>query len=277
MRMHPKQLARVIKLKILGVIILIAVLFFGGLYYFWLVPKYTVPILMYHSIGYKDGDSFFVSPENFSRQLDYISRKGYEVISLDELVSIIKDNKSFKRNKVVITFDDGYKDNFTHAYPVLKRYGFPATIFLVTDLIGKKSSATEKEFVSWDDVIVMSHDGISLGGHTKTHVDLGLMTDERLAFEEIAGSKQAIEKRIGKPIDYFCYPTGSFNERIKELVKKAGYKGACTTNRGFVKLNRDVYELKRIKVTNSDTNKPFGFWAKLSGYYTLFKKERNPY
>ena len=238
-----------------------------GFYVFGLYPNYEVPILMYHRFGY-DQSTLFVTPENFDRQMAYLKNKGYDVISLDELVEGIKDRKKFNHNTVAITIDDGYKDNFIYAYPVLKKYRFPATIFIVTDLIGKGSIGKEKKFLNWDEVIAMSKDRISFGGHTKTHFYLGLVIDENIALEEISGSKKAIEQKIGMPVDYFCYPFGGFNERAKELVAKAGYKGACTTNRGFARFNSDVYELKRIKVTNNDATKPFSFWAKLSGYYT---------
>jgi len=239
--------------------------------FFWFAPRHTVPILMYHSVDNKAG-TFFVSPENFAKQMEYIKKNGYEVITLDELVGSIRNKEHLKRNKVVITFDDGYKDNFEHAYPVLKKYGFPATIFLITDFIDKKPA-----FLNWSEVKIMSKDKISFGGHTKTHFYLGLMLDEKNALDELAGSKKAIEQQINMPANYFCYPGGGFNESTKALVVQAGYQGACSTNRGFADLNSDVYELKRIKVTNSDTNKPFSFWAKLSGYYNLFRKEKNSY
>lgn len=239
-------------------------------YFFWLVPKYTIPILAYHSIGYRD-DNPFVSVENFAKQLRYIKEKGYDVITLDELAEGIKNKKIFKRNKVVITFDDGFKDNFQSAYPVLKKFSFPATIFLITDYIGK-----EKEFLNWDEVMAMSKNKISFGAHTKTHFYLGPGKDDEVVREEIVGSKKAIEKEAGLTVNNFSYPTGGFNERVKEIVKEAGFKSACTTNRGFAKLNSDVYELKRIKVTDSDMAKPFSFWVKLSGYYILLKNNKNP-
>lgn len=245
------------------------------LYFAWLAPKYTVPILMYHNIGYEES-SFFVSPENFVKQLEYIKENDYAVITLDELVRSIRDKKSLKK-KVVITIDDGYKDSFKYAYPVLKKFGFSATIFLVTDFIGKDTKWPEKEFLNWDEIRIMSKNGIFFGGHTKTHFNLGYFNDESVALDEIAGSKRAIEEKIGMSVDYFCYPSGAFNENSKQLVKQAGYRGACTTNRGFAKFNSDIYELKRIKVTNSDMNKPFSFWAKLSGYYNIFRSEKNPY
>jgi len=253
--------------KLLFLIIIIL----GVFYFSWLSPRYTVPILMYHNIGYEKG-GFFVSPENFIKQMEYIKKNGYQAITMDELVASIKDKRPLKRNKVVITFDDGYKDNFINAYPVLKKHQFPATIFLVTNFIDKNPA-----FLSWSEVRIMSKDKISFGGHTKTHFYLGSVTDDKIVLNEIAGSKKAIEQQINMPADYFCYPSGGFNEKVTELVAKAGYKGACTTNRGFADFNQDVYELKRIKVTNSDTNKPFSFWAKLSGYYNIFRKEKNPY
>lgn len=251
--------------------ILLSVIILLGVFYFsWLTPKYTVPILMYHNISYGEGSSF-VTPENFAKQMEYIKRNGYEVITLDELAGSIKDKRRLKRNKVVITLDDGYEDNFIYAYPVFKKFGFPVTIFLPTDYMGRKGH------LNWDEIRLMSKDKISFGGHTKTHFYLGLVKDDKVAWEQIAGSKKAIEQEIHAPVDYFCYPIGGFNERVKEIVKEAGYKGACTTNRGFSRLNSDVYEIKRIKVTNSDMTKPFSFWLKLSGYYNLFRGGKESY
>jgi peptidoglycan/xylan/chitin deacetylase (PgdA/CDA1 family) len=262
--------------KLFLLILTIAVIF-AIFYYGWLVPKYTVPILTYHNIGYEKG-SFSVTPENFSRQMEFIKNKGYEVISLSELIENIGNKRHTKRNMVVLTFDDGYKDNFVYAYPVLKKTGFPATIFLVTEYIGKPFKANdEKEFMSWEEIRVMSRGGVSFGGHSRTHFDLGSFKNASMAFEEISGSKRIIEEKTGKPVEFFCYPGGAFNEKAKALVIKAGYKGACTTNRGFAKFNSDVYELKRIKVTNSDSAVPFSFRAKLSGYYNVFRTGRDPY
>lgn len=246
------------------------VIFLAGFYFFWLTPKYTVPILTYHEIGYEEG-GLFVTPENFSKQMEYIKKNGYEVITLDELVKGIKSKKSFKRNKVVITFDDGYRNNFKYAYPVLKKFGFPATIFLITNYMG-----TDVRILDWDEVRFLSKNNIFFGAHTKTHFYFGLAKDEKVMLEEIAGSKKAIEKEIGAPVEYFCYPGGGFSEIAKKIVKEAGYKGACVTNRGFAEFNKDVYELKRVKVTNSDAVKPFSFWAKLSGYYNLFRTRKCP-
>ncbi|MFA6357107.1 MAG: polysaccharide deacetylase family protein [Candidatus Omnitrophota bacterium] len=253
----------------------LVIIFLVTFYFFGLSPKYTVPILMYHNIGHEAG-SFYVSPENFAKQMEYIKKHGYEVITLDELVESTKDKKPLKRNKVVITFDDGYKDNFEYAYPILKKYGFPATIFIITDFAGK-SFENGKEFLSWDQIILMSRDRISLGSHTKTHLNLGQPIDEKAALEEITGSKRAIEQQINMPVNYFCYPSGAFCQASKKMVMDAGYKGAVTTNRGEDRFNRNIFELKRIKVTNSDTVKPLSFQVKLSGYYNILRQEKKPY
>lgn len=253
------------------VLALLLVIFLpAAFYFFWFSPRYTVPILMYHSINYGEGNHF-VSPENFAKQMEYIKKNGYEVITLDELAGSIKNKRRFKKNKVVITFDDGYQDNFKYAYPVLKEFGFPATIFLVSDFMGG-----EKRFLNWDEIRIMSKDNISFGAHTRSHFYLGSFKDETVAIEEIAGSKKRIEQETGMPADYFCYPSGGFSQRVKELVAGAGYSGACSTNRGFVSFNRDAYEMKRIKMTNADSGKPLSLWIKLSGYYNLIRSKRKP-
>jgi peptidoglycan/xylan/chitin deacetylase (PgdA/CDA1 family) len=240
-------------------------------YFFRAIPRYAVPILMYHDIGYGEG-SFFVTPENFNRQMEYIRKHGYEVISLDDLVSAIRDKRPLRGKKVVITFDDGYKNVLKYAYPVLKKYAFPATVFIITDFTGRKSA-----FLNWDEVTLMSRNGIFFGSHTRSHKYLGGALSEKELQDELRGSKKAIEERTGVPADYLCYPVGGFNARVKVEAARAGYKGACTTNRGFARLNRDPYELKRIKVTNADTVKPFSFPVKLSGYYYVLRKDRKPY
>jgi len=238
-------------------------------YAFWLFPRYTAPILAYHHFGYVK-QSLYVTPENFDKQMHYMKNKGYNVISLGELVEGIKQQKKFAQKTVVITIDDGYKDNFTYAYPVLKKYGFPATIFVVSDYIGVK-----EDFMNWDQASQMLNSGISFGGHTRNHAYLPSVKDRDVLWEEIAGCKDIIEKHIKAPVDYFCYPIGGFAEETKIFIRKAGYKGACTTNRGFDRFNRsDVYELNRVKVTNSDMNAPFSFWAKVSGYYNLFRARK---
>lgn len=250
-----------------------------GFYFLWIYPRYSVPILTYHSFDYGSG-LLSVAPENFERQMRYLKDKHYNVISLDELVGGIKNKRTFTRNTVVITIDDGYENNFTRAYPILKKYGFPAIIFLITNSIGTRAA-----FLSWDEIKEMSKNNISFGGHTKNHVYLPSVNKEDVLWDEIVGCKKTIEEHIGIPVDYFCFPLGGFTEETEMLAKRAGYKGACVTNRGYDILNRyKIYELNRISVRNSNPYfsfsnlfAPIRFRAKLAGYYNVFRENRKGY
>jgi len=254
-------------------------IFIISLYFFGISPRYSVPILTYHSFDYGKG-LLSVTPENFERQMHYLKNKGFNVICLEELVEGIKNKKRFAHNTVVITIDDGYENNFTYAYPILKKYGFPAIIFLITNEIG-----TNVTYLDWDEVKEMSKNNISFGGHTKNHIYLPSIKKKDILWDEIAGCKKAIEEHIGILVDYFCYPLGGFTEETEMFVKRAGYKGACVTNRGDDILNKyDVYGLNRISIRNGNPYFSFSnlfgsirFWAKLSGYYNLFRKEKRGY
>lgn len=232
---------------------------------------YEVPILAYHHFGYGN-NTLSVTPENFDRQMRYLKQHGYTVISLDRFVDGLKNGRTFKRNTVVITVDDGYRDNYQYAYPVLRKYGFPATIFLWAANVD-----ADPEFLTSSQIREMYGQAISFGSHTLEHQYLPSISDTDAAWQEIAGSKQLLERILSIPIDYFCYPTGGFTDAVKVMVIQAGYKGACTTNRGASKNHSDLYALKRVKITNADTNNPFSFMAKLSGHYNLFRRAKKSY
>jgi peptidoglycan/xylan/chitin deacetylase (PgdA/CDA1 family) len=236
-------------------------------YFFYMHPRRVIPILMYHAVSDDKSSTLHVTPENFSRQMEFLHKNGYSVLSLDDLVEDIKKGTGFVPKTVVITFDDGYEDNYLYAFPVLAKYDMPAIIFLITEYVD-----TREGYLKWDQIRLMMANGIDFGGHARSGEYLPSIADTQRLWEEIAGCKSDIELKTGEKVGYFCYPIGGFNEKVKNAVKKAGYKGACTTNRGFDRLNRDVYELNRIKITNSDMSKPFHFRAKLSGYYNLFRR-----
>jgi peptidoglycan/xylan/chitin deacetylase (PgdA/CDA1 family) len=256
--------------KIIYSLILVLIFAAVSFYFLYMQPRRVTPIVMYHSVSDNKESTLSVTPENFSRQMAFLKKRGYSVISLDSLTRNIKKGKNYLPKTVVITFDDGLKDNFTNAFPVLRKNDMTATIFLVTDYVNNK-----KEYLNWDQIVLMWKNGVEFGGHTRSNVYLPSVKDPEVLWNEIAGCKADIEEQTGEKVRYFCYPTGGFTERIKEMVRKAGYEGACTTNRGFDRQNKDVYELNRIKITDSDMNKPFHFRAKLSGYYNLFRSYRS--
>lgn len=238
---------------------------------FWcgISNKYVVPIVMYHHVGYSQKpDKNTVSPEIFESQMTFLKKNKYRVISLEELVTAIKENRHFPQKSVVITFDDGYEDNYIHAFPILKKYGFSATIFVITDIIGTPGQLTLGQMNE------MLSSGMEMASHTQGHPYLPEQSSERQK-KEIFGSKRVLQESLGIPVRHISYPSGGFNEQIKTFVKEAGYEGACTTNRGFARLNEDEYELKRIRLNNQD-NKELFLWFKLSGYYNFFRKSVNP-
>jgi len=241
-----------------------------GVGLFWLSGHYVAPIMMYHNVDYTDvAKPNTVSPENFEWQMAYLKSNDFRVLSFQELVQATASGQSLPRKSAVITFDDGYENNYTHAFKILKRYGFPAIIFVSSDLVGTEG------FLNWAQMREMMEDGITIGSHTRRHVYLPDVPATKQQ-QEIGGSKRVLEKRLGVPVDYIAYPGGGFSDSIKQLVKEAGYKGAAATNRGHDRFNKDVFELNRIRFSDKDKRIDY-LWIKLSGYYNLFRKAKEPY
>ena len=198
----------------------------------------------------------------------YLKNHHYKVLPLGEVVDAIKAGKHLPFKSVVITFDDGYEDNYTEAYPILKKYGFTATIFLISDSINTDG------FLKLEQIRDMLAHNINFGAHTRTHAYLpGVSTQQRR--DEIFGSKKILEEQLGVKISNFAYPTGGFNDEIKKIVEEAGYASAVTTNRGHDRFNHDLYELKRVRLSDHDTRNDY-LWSKLSGFYNLFRKLKEP-
>lgn len=253
--------------SIIWVVVILGIL--SGSFLLWSKDKYVVPILMYHGIDHSDRPKTnTVSPETFSKQLEYFKKHGYKIVSLEEWVNTINQNKAFIGKTAVLTFDDGLEDNYTQAFPILKQYNVPAIIFVVTDVVGKQG------FLSWEQIKEMEKYGIIFGSHTRLHTYLPSL-DRAEQRNQIQISKEILEGQLGHKIDFFAYPSGGFNESIEGLVKEAGYTAACTTNRGYHPGNNDLYEIKRIRLNDGDTSELI-LWAKLSGYYQIFRKWKPP-
>lgn len=207
-------------------------------------------ILMYHHIKvYSKKDStteasLDVSPSNFEDQVAYLYAKGYESIALDSLF------EESTNKRIVITFDDGYKDVIDNALPILKRIGFQATVFLIVNNIGKDG------YLSWDEIKVLEKEGWFFGSHTLNHKNLTTLSEES-AKEEILESKRRLDLGLKKPVVFFAFPVGQFNEEIIKLVEDAGYQGAVTIISGKDNKAGDIYQLKRIRVSGFDTLERF--------------------
>lgn len=240
-----------------------------GAFCVWVSDRASVPILMYHNVDSSSEEKLnMVSPENFAKQMAYLKQHRYNVIPLSAFVQSLKDHTPLPKKSVVITFDDGYEDNYSKAFPILKENNFSATIFVVTDMVGKKG------FVTWDQIREMEKSNISFGSHTRLHTYLPSL-DAAEQRNQIQISKEIMEAELGHKVDYFAYPSGGFNRVSLNLVKEAGYLGACTTNRGYNKLNDDPFMIRRIRLGNKDDT-DLELWAKFSGYYQVFRRVRNP-
>ncbi len=233
---------------------------------------YHLPVLMYHSIDYTADkkDRMAVSPDNFARQMKYLRDHGYNVIPLDEAVSYIKQKKRPPPKTVAITIDDGYENNYKYAYPVLKQYHIPATMFVVINFIGKNG------FLTWGEIREMSASGVvDIESHTKSHPWLTGVDDKRLK-DELAGSREILERMLGKKVKFVCYPMGVYNEHVKSMVKEAGYEAGFATKPTNVTPNYDVYEIKRVRISSTADNL-FVYEIKLSGYHSFYKLIQNDY
>ena len=255
--------------KKIWLLVLAAVVVIAGGIFWWTSRHYVVPIIVYHHVSRPDSPRpDTVSPERFDWHMAYLKKHHFNVLPLSALVRIIKQGKPLPRKSVVITFDDGYEDNYTQAFPVLKKYGFPAAIFVISDVVNTKG------FLTTEQMKEMYAQGIDIGSHTRSHPYLPDVSSERRR-EEIFGSKARLEQETGIKVSSFAYPSGGFDEEIKKLAKEAGYDSACTTNRGYDRFNRDVYELKRIRFSDQDDRVDY-LWMKLTGFYNLFRKAKAP-
>ncbi len=225
--------------------------------------NFETPILMYHRVGEVwDGSSTTVSTAAFRRQMEFLKVHRYRVISLGDLLKELKAGGRISFKTVVVTFDDGYLDNFKNAFPVLKQLDLPATVFMITGNINHEGWLAE------EDLRILDDSGVSIGSHTVNHAFLPELGERQASFE-LAESKKRLEKILGHPVTLFSYPAGGVTQEIKEQVKKTGYDGAVTTNYGQPR--NDPYALHRIKITEAGGNL-FGFWIKTSGLYPLGKK-----
>jgi peptidoglycan/xylan/chitin deacetylase (PgdA/CDA1 family) len=228
-------------------------------------------ILYYHRID-EDNHRSSVYPEQFFLQLEHLANHKYRVLALEDLYRTLEQRQSLPRRSVVLTFDDGFADNYVHAYPVLRQFGFPATIFLTVGFIGAHTlpvlSDTHRALLplSWEQVHEMHGHGVTFGSHTLTHPSLPQLTQEA-AKQEVLASRVLLQEKLGHVVSFFCYPRGALTPAVKEIVRQAGYSGACSTFPGPIRLESDRYALPRTYISHDDTLQDFR--KKLCGAYDL--------
>ncbi len=210
---------------------------------------------MYHSVG--KGDLFFnVQLEDFVRQMEYLKTKKFNLVSLNQLVEWIEGEQAIPEKTVVLTFDDGYEDNCSNVWPILKKYNFPATIFLAPDLIGKKAGDSKNvvlDMIDWPQIQEMHQSGlIDFQPHGLNHKELCKISLEQVE-QEIRGSKNIIEEQLNKTCHFFAYPRGSFNQQVVNILREFGFRAGLSVSRGFVDNNADLFNLPRQSI-NSQTS-----------------------
>lgn len=225
----------------------------------WARTTHGVPVLMYHAFGERDENNRYVmSKRSFRWQMRLLAALRFRVIPLERLIRGLRENDLPPKRAVVITIDDGYLDNLTLAWPILRRYRFPATFFLVSRKLGANSdwqkadnTTLGRPLLSIKQARDMHEAGASVGAHTRTHCSLPNQTDEELD-DQIQGSRKDLEETCGAPVETFAYPFGRFDRRAVEAVEQAGYAGACTADADLVHTGADPLRIPRIEVKSTD-------------------------
>ncbi len=166
-----------------------------------------------------------------------------------------------------MTFDDGTEYNFIHAFPILLENRIPATVFMIADNVGKPGSLDTEQ------ILKMRRGGIRFGSHTCRHAYLPSLPIERIR-EELIASKSTLQ-RMGLDLEFLSYPGGGFNPEIIRAAQEAGYRGACTTNRGVRRFPPDRWALRRITM-HGNSSSSFGIWLRCCGFYGLNRRLRAP-
>lgn len=254
---------------------ILGILIAFGVWLSVVLSHYTVPILMYHYVNDEEPSRsrLGVSPATFKRQMRFLSEHKYNVIPLEELAELIRNKRKIPPKTAAVTFDDGYLDNYTQAYPILKKYNIPATIFVVINRIGKHMG--NDDYMSWAQIKELSESGlITIGSHSMNHPNLSEIKSEEEMESEILESKNILEESLGRKVDLFSYPFGGINHLARSIVMSAGYKAAVGTNfpKGYP--NDDIYALKRLRISETSRNM-FVFGIVVSGHYTFIKENRD--
>lgn len=213
---------------------------------------------MYHNIahapqGVRVYRSLYVSPASFARQMGMLKMFGYRGVSMSDAMPYLRGEKEGR--VAVITLDDGYVDNLESAMPALHRYGFTATCYVVSSLVGQynvwdaERLGVRKPMMSIEQLRAWQQGGMEVGAHTRTHVRLSQCAQQQQR-DEVQGCKAELEDRLGSPITQFCYPYGDHDDRAVDAVREAGFDAATTTKRGRAdaKPSIDLMRLPRIQV-----------------------------
>ncbi|RME80693.1 MAG: polysaccharide deacetylase family protein [Caldilineae bacterium] len=222
-----------------------------------MVRTARVPILMYHYIStppadahpYRVGNS--LDPETFAAHLDYLQAQGYTTIYLKDLLSYLATGEPpLPEKPVILTFDDGYLDAYTNAFPALQARGMVGTFFIITDFATQAAEdPAYAYYATWDQLREMSDAGMEIGSHSRNHPDLAGKDLDYLVWQAL-GSKETIEANLGYHPRILAYPAGSYDQLVIDVFKSANFWGAVTTQLGDIQSSEHPFELKRLRISN---------------------------
>lgn len=214
----------------------------------------TIPVLTYHRFADACKSKLCTPAHVFDRQMKYLKENGYRTITPAELAAFLQYRSSLPQKSVWITMDDGYRSVYDFAYPILKKYGFTATLFVYTDFVGVSKTA-----ITWEQLNELKAEGFTVGSHTLSHCDLTKQKDdesdsmmsERIT-EELKRSKAIIDKKLNQDTDLLSYPFGNFDPKVVKLSTEAGYKMAVSVKRGGNPFFANPLTLKRDQILSRD-------------------------
>lgn len=208
-----------------------------------------VPVLMYHYVSPLPADAddirvnLTVTPELFDAHMAYLSANGYQTVSLYEIHAALLTGAPLPMRPVVLTFDDGYRDHYTHVFPILRRYGFTGTFFVISGFV----DAANPNHLTWDQVREMADAGMSMEAHTKNHRDLR-NRDYPFLIYEILGSLESLRAHTGRETRMFSYPVGRYDERVLDVMDDTQVLRAVTTQHGAWHTLDNALEMPRLRV-----------------------------
>lgn len=215
----------------------------------------NIPVLLYHNI---DGiGPFSISSKKLREQFRYIKNQGVTVISFQDLIELQKTNSTPDRKYAVISFDDGYLSSYSKLLPIAQEFDYPIVLFVYTDFIYDNA----KNKMTWERLRELEKSGFDIECHTISHQDLARLSDStdmekrRDLFKELIVAREILELNLGKKINYIAYPYGSYNLKLLDATRLAGYAGAASTDYGANKSYNQNYLLKRHHIKSDYTLK----------------------
>jgi peptidoglycan/xylan/chitin deacetylase (PgdA/CDA1 family) len=204
-----------------------------------------VPILMYHELNYLHRNSLGMAPGQFESEMEFLHQNDFHTITMEQLYAALYQQRPLPDRPILLTFDDGYKSVYTKAYPILSRYGYKGTVFMVTDAIGSRG---QHPMLTWTELLEMNRRGImDVQSHTVHHVDLRNASNV-VTKQELMQSAQTLSKRLGHPVRFFCYPSGKFRVATFDFLRNSGYVLAVTEHSGYASAKDGPYTLHRIRI-----------------------------